>query len=79
MKAEDASRGSIQTSSQLTYLVSPLLARPVERGVAANLIIFIVVVGSAMGKNSLFIHKHYTPDNSVTANRNASSRNLTDT
>ena len=79
MKAEDASRGSIQTSSQLTYLVSPLLARPVERGVVANLIIFIVIVCSAMVKNSLFIHKNYTPDNSVTANRNASSRNLTDT
>ena len=63
-----------------TYVLSlPLPARPVERGVAANIIIFIVIVCSAMVKNSLFIHKNYTPDNSVTANRNASSRNLTDT
>ena len=68
-----------------TYVLSlplpakPFTARPVERGVAANIIIFIVIVCSAMVKNSFFIHKNYTPDNSVTANRNASSRNLTDT
>ena len=68
-----------------TYVLSlplparPFTARPVERGVMANIIIFIVIVCSAMVKNSLFIHKNYTPDNSVTANRNASSRNLTDT
>ena len=60
-------------------LILTLPARPVERGVAANIIIFIVIDCDAMVKNSLFIHKNYTPDNSVTANRNASSRNLTDT
>ena len=80
MKSGDASRGFEPGSSLKSRTQSSsLLARPAERGVVANFKLFILVVCSVMVKNSLFIHKHYTPDNSITTNENASSRNLTDT
>ena len=54
MKSEDASQGFDPRTSSLRTSLASLLARPVERGVVANLNQFILVVYGVMVKNCIF-------------------------
>ena len=63
MKSGDASQGIEPGSSHNSRTeITSLPAELVEHGVIANFKLFILFVCSVMVKNSLFIHKHYTPD-----------------